>query len=77
MKYRRATQIFIMLIIMVIASYDIFVLTAPDGGTESSISHVLLSWSYRHPVLPFSFGFIMGHLFWRIKPPPRELDEKI
>lgn len=65
MKWQKATMIFIGIIILAIAAWDIFVLV--DGGTESSISYVLMTWAYKYPVFTFMMGFVMGHLFWRIR----------
>lgn len=74
MKYQKQTKIFIVLVIVLITVFDVFVLSSDGGGTASSISYVLMNWSYRHPVLPFTIGFVMGHLFWRIGVPPKKED---
>jgi len=65
MKWQKATMIFIGILILAITAWDIFVLV--DGGTESSISYVMLSWAYKYPIFPFIMGLTMGHLFWRVK----------
>jgi len=65
MKWQKATMIFIGVLIVAIAAWDVFVLV--DGGTESSISHVMIVWAYKYPAFPFVMGFVMGHLFWRMK----------
>lgn len=62
-KWRTYTVYFIGFIILAIAVYD--VLAISQGGTEASISHVMIEWSYNHPVFTFVFGFVSGHLFWR------------
>ncbi len=33
-------------------------------GYTGTISYDMLSAAYEHPVIPFGFGVIMGHLFW-------------
>lgn len=40
--------------------WDIFIWAIP-GGT---ISETLLGWATKHPIVPFAFGVLMGHLFW-------------
>lgn len=63
-KWRRYTVIFIVVIAAVIAIYD--VVAIQQGGTEASISHTFIEWSYKMPAFTFLFGFVMGHLFWRM-----------
>jgi hypothetical protein len=64
-NWKRITIIFILSVILTIAFYD--VLAIYKGGTEASISHTIIVWSYRFPAFTFLFGFVMGHLFWRVK----------
>lgn len=45
--------------------FDVYVFM--DGGTEATISHTILVWSYKYPFFTFTCGFLMGHLFWRIR----------
>jgi len=45
--------------------YDIYAIHI--GGTESSISSVLINFSYKMPMFTFFCGFICGHLFWRMR----------
>lgn len=65
MDIKKITIIFVMVIIVCIAGYDVFAIL--KGGTEASISHLLISWSYEYPAFTFLFGFTCGHLFWRLK----------
>lgn len=65
MNWRKATAIFIAAVFLAIVIYD--VLAIVGGGTEASISHTLTVWSYRFPAFTFFMGFIMGHLFFRIR----------
>lgn len=64
-KYRKITALFIGLTIFLIAAFDVFIFI--KGGTEATISWMIFEWSHAHPVVPFCFGFIMGHLFWQMK----------
>lgn len=60
---RKITSIFILVVGVIIAVYDVWVIQA--GGTGASISMVIINWSYKYPILTFSLGVICGHLFWR------------
>ena len=42
--------------------WDIYVYIA--GDEVDMISGVIWEASSKHPVVPFLFGFLMGHLFW-------------
>jgi hypothetical protein len=57
--------IFIGIVIVLIAVVDTFLIV--KGGTESSISHQIITWSYEFPAFTFLMGFCMGHLFWKIR----------
>ena len=65
MKVRKMTMIFVMIVIVAIVIYDVYALVT--GGTEASISYLLMTWGYNYPVFSFAMGFVMGHLFWRIR----------
>ena len=65
MKHAKATKYCIGLMVLAVAGWDVFVLV--DGGTESSISYRIITWSYEFPAMTFAVGFIMGHLFWRMR----------
>ena len=65
MDLKKWTVWFIVLTIVAIAVYDSYVII--QGGTEVSISHTLVEWSYNYPAFTFLFGFTMGHLFWRMR----------
>jgi hypothetical protein len=58
----KMTDIFTVGIVLAIAIYDIYVLW--KDGVKSTISVRILNWSIKYPVIPFVFGFVMGHLFW-------------
>ena len=68
MDIRKLTGSVIVVSIAILAIYDVYAYV--EGGTEGTISHVIMSWSYAHPAFTFSFGFLCGHLFWRIKKAP-------
>lgn len=61
----KKTYYFIIGLVIIIAGYDFFIIQAE--GKEASISAVLIRWSYEYPSIPFLFGFIAGHLFWKMK----------
>ncbi len=73
MDYRGVTKIFLLILIAAIAIFDSYVFI--QGGTEATISHVLMSWSYAHPAFTFSIGFVCGHLFWRIRDVKTSIDK--
>lgn len=62
---KNAAAIFIGFVIVSIAIVDTFLIV--KGGTEASISHQLITWSYEFPAFTFLMGFAMGHLFWKIR----------
>lgn len=33
-------------------------------GPKGTISDLLINWSSQYPIIPFLFGFFMGHLFF-------------
>ena len=74
MNWKKATKIVtffgLPLIIVLIFVYD-FVAIEMHGGNEASISSLLISQSYKFPMIPFCtglfIGFICGHLFWRMR----------
>ena len=67
---KKMTVLFVMIIIVAIAVYDAIAIT--KGGTEASISHLLITWSYEFPAFTFAMGFTMGHLFWKIRDVKKE-----
>lgn len=71
-KYRMYTGIFIGIVIVAIAVYDVSIIVV--GGKDASISQVLIDYSYEFPSFPFIMGFIMGHLFWRM--PDKKKEDK-
>ena len=63
-KVTKMTYIFVLITIVVVTVYDVYAMLA--GGTESSISWIMIDWAYRYPLFPLITGIIMGHLFWRM-----------
>lgn len=44
------------------------------SGTGTSISDFLIKSGFKDPVIIFTFGFVMGHLFGGMR--PKEIDDK-
>lgn len=57
------------LLIVLILIYDVYAIAI--GGTEASISSLLIKSSYEMPFMVFCIGFFLGvlcgHIFWRMK----------
>lgn len=62
---KKWTIVFVWVILILIFVYDVIAIMV--DGTEGSISHLLIVWSYNYPVFTFLVGFVMGHLFWRVR----------
>jgi hypothetical protein len=45
--------------------YDVW--TGVKNGSDTTISWVMLSLSKKYPIIPFSFGVLMGHIFGVMK----------
>jgi len=60
------TGLIITISVIVIGIYDLVVVLS--SGTGSSISQVLVNAGFSAPVMVFSFGFVMGHLFGNMRP---------
>jgi len=59
------TIIVIVLTVLLLIGWDVFAIL--EGGKEASISSVIITYSYDYPIIPFMFGFLCGHFFWRLK----------
>lgn len=59
----------IVIAVVVILAYD--AVAVMNGGTEASISSLIITLSYKQPLVPalvgWFIGLLMGHLFWRMK----------
>lgn len=68
-NYTLLVTLAIPLLIVVILIYDAF--AVHFGGTEASISSLIINASYKMPFMVFCIGFFMGvlsgHLFWRMR----------
>lgn len=57
------------LIIVAILGYDVYAIM--KGGTEASISSLIIKSSYKMPFMVYMIGLfsgiLVGHLFWRMK----------
>lgn len=73
MKIKTTTKIvtfaIIPLLFLAILGFDVFAIA--KGGTEASISSLIITFAYDFPLFTFTIGFIsgilVGHLFWRMK----------
>ena len=56
-------------LIVFVLIFDVFAIS--KGGTEASISSLLITWAYKWPfgvyMIGLSNGILVGHLFWRMK----------
>lgn len=75
MSWKKITGFFTIGLIVAIAVYDVVAII--NGGTEASISHLLITYAYKYPAMPFCVGFVMGHLFWRMPGTKETPDTKI
>lgn len=46
----------------VIGCWDVYAYSIKQPG--NTVSYILGSWGGEFPILPFSMGIIVGHLFW-------------
>lgn len=62
---KKTTSMVIVATIAGLILYDVFAII--QGGTEASISSVIIAFSYKMPMATFLSGFVCGHLFWRMR----------
>lgn len=62
MTTRKITVALIVLVTLALGLWDVF--AEVHAGDPATISRVLLDGAHRFPVIPFAFGFLMGHLFF-------------
>ena len=65
MNVKMGTMLVVGLLFVIAVAWDVYALMV--GGTEASISHLIIEWAYNYPIMPFACGFLMGHLFWRMR----------
>jgi hypothetical protein len=68
-KTKLVTFAIIPLIIVLILAYDVYAIMV--GGTEASISSLIIKSSYKMPFMTYMIGLLngilVGHLFWRMR----------
>lgn len=52
------------LLAIAVGLYDLYVQTV-RGDDGVTVSQYIAAISMRHPIVPFLFGLLAGHLFWR------------
>ena len=62
---KKITGLVLVVTIALLIIYDVVAIA--KGGTEASISSVIIAFSYRMPMASFISGFVCGHLFWRMR----------
>lgn len=62
---KKLTTIIIIFSVVFLLGYDVFAIV--KGGTEASISSIVITFAYKFPLMPFMVGLLCGHLFWRMK----------
>lgn len=62
MNTRKITGAVVIAVTIGLIGWDIF--ARIHGGYEATISAVIFETAFKEPVVPFAFGFLMGHLFW-------------
>lgn len=63
---KKITIIILVVVFISLCIYDFVAIYY--GGTESSISSIIINFSYKMPMFTFCVGFVSGHLFWRMRP---------
>jgi hypothetical protein len=63
------TFVLIPVAVLAFIAYDVYAILV--GGTEASISSLIISSAYKMPFMVYCLGLIngilVGHLFWRMK----------
>jgi hypothetical protein len=62
---KKITSLILGIVFGFLIIYDVFAIS--KGGTEASISSVIIAFAYKMPMFTFTCGFICGHLFWRMR----------
>lgn len=63
-KYQNITRWFIFATVIIALGFDLWVMFM--GGTGTTISHELINWPYKYPIMGLLVGIVLGHLFWRM-----------
>jgi hypothetical protein len=56
------TTVLVLIVVALLIAYDIFAVW--KGKPGSTISEVIRSVGYGHPMIPFALGVLIGHWFW-------------
>lgn len=64
-KVIQITKVFCAILLIAVIVYDVWAMA--KGGTDGSISHTIIVWSYNYPIMTFAMGVLCGHLFWRVR----------
>ena len=62
---KKVTGLILVTVVSLLTVYDVIAIA--KGGTEASISSVIITFAYKMPMFSFLFGFVCGHLFWRMR----------
>jgi hypothetical protein len=62
MTGRETTAIILVIVAGLLIVWDIYLAAAPPTG--DTISEVIRDFAYRHPIIPFAIGVLIGHWFW-------------
>lgn len=69
MNWAAVTRIVIVIAVVAVSLYDI--LAVSRGGVDATVSRILLGVASDHPIVPFAFGALFGHLFFP-QPEPKQ-----
>ena len=58
------TRMLIILIVLVVGSWDTYLILS--GDEDATVSVVLYESARQWPVIPFVAGFLCGHVFWQV-----------
>jgi hypothetical protein len=61
-KFQNITILVMCIAVVLLLAYDVFV--ALHAGTNATISWMIWTLSHEYPIIPFSVGFLCGHLFF-------------
>lgn len=49
----------------ILVGWDIYVAISPPEN--DTISEIIQEYAFKHPIIPFIFGVLIGHFFWPVK----------
>ena len=58
------TRIGIWSMVGIAVSWDVFVIA--HGEYDATISVIMYESAKKHPIIPFTIGVVLGHMFWQI-----------